>query len=340
MGGNEFLTVIFLLLIASDGSDASLLRNFRKFIAAPKDNSASQISPLPSSDSGGKVSNPGSVDADKSRKEKPKDPQPKVNPKGSNNDNNNTASVSPPTDKLTGKSHEVKEKSDNNSNLQLGTNGSCAGSPKRCRDQKAMVACIHGFKSGSKDLVLVVQIEGDSTLKVNITIPTSVKNGMNEHEILMHQTERINVSLITGQNTKIVLNAGNGDCVLHMGPLVSEGNFFQWLPSYYKPVTPIYGAYFLFLTAVIVGGTWACCKFRKRRRQGGVPYQELEMGLPESASVVNVDTAEGWDQGWDDDWDEDKAVKSPGGRHVGNISANGLTSRTPNRDGWENDWND
>ncbi|KAA8517639.1 hypothetical protein F0562_015119 [Nyssa sinensis] len=91
----------------------------------------------------------------------------------------------------------------------------------------------------------------------------------------------VSVSLTNGQNTRIVLNAGNGDCVLHMGSA-----------------------------------------FRKRGRQVGVPYQELEMGLPESASAVNVDTAEGWDQGWD----EDNAVKLPGGRHVGNISANGLTS--------------
>lgn len=61
------------------------------------------------------------------------------------------------------------------------------------------------------------------------------------------------------------------------------------------------------------------------------------MALPESSSAVNLETAEGWDQGWDDDWDEENAVKSPGGRHIGNISANGLTARS-NKDGWENDW--
>ncbi|GFY81686.1 hypothetical protein Acr_01g0014940 [Actinidia rufa] len=53
------------------------------------------------------------------------------------------------------------------------------------------------------------------------------------------------------------------------------------------------------------------------------------MGLPESASAVNVDSTEGWDEGWDDDWGEDNAVKSPGGRHIGSISANGLTARVP-----------
>lgn len=64
------------------------------------------------------------------------------------------------------------------------------------------------------------------------------------------------------------------------------------------------------------------------------------MGLPESAAAVNVNSTEGWDQGWDSDWDDDKAVMSPGGNHVGSISANGLTSRSTKKDGWEVDWED
>jgi hypothetical protein len=64
------------------------------------------------------------------------------------------------------------------------------------------------------------------------------------------------------------------------------------------------------------------------------------MGLPESASADNLEAAEGWDEGWDDDWDEDKAVKSPGGRHIGSISSSGLTARSANRDGWDNSWDD
>lgn len=61
------------------------------------------------------------------------------------------------------------------------------------------------------------------------------------------------------------------------------------------------------------------------------------MGLPESSLSNTVETAEGWDEGWDDDWDEENAVKS---QHTGNISANGLTSRTPNKAEWENDWDE
>lgn len=121
---------------------------------------------------------------------------------------------------------------------------------------------------------------------------------------------------------------------------MSQGNFVLHLPSYDQLITPINGAYFLILTVIMFGGAWACCMFRKRRQQGGIPYQELEMGVPVSGLANNVETAEGWDQGWDDDWDEENAVKSPAARRAGSISANGLTSRSPNKEGWENDWDD
>ena len=151
---------------------------------------------------------------------------------------------------------------------------------------------------------------------------------------------QINVSLTYDKSYKIILRTGTGgECVLPVTPS-GEGNSIFILPSYDKLLTPVNGAYFLILTVLVFGGTWACCKFRKKSSHGGVPYQELEMGLPgESVSAINVETAEGWDEGWDDDWDGDNAVKSPGGRHVGSISANGLTSRSSNKDGWENDWN-
>jgi len=97
-------------------------------------------------------------------------------------------------------------------------------------------------------------------------------------------------------------------------------------------MTPVYGAYFLFAIVLMAGGVWACCWFGKRKARSEIPYQELEMSMPESAAVA--ETADGWDQDWDDDWDEEKAVTSPGAK---SISANGLTSRTPNKEGWE-DW--
>lgn len=110
-------------------------------------------------------------------------------------------------------------------------------------------------------------------------------------------------------------------------------------PSYDKILTPINGAYFLIFTVLVFGGICACCMFRKKHRDE-IPYQELEMALPESASATNIESAEGWDQVWDDDWDDNVAVKSPSVRHAGSISANGLTARSLNKDGWEDNWDD
>lgn len=127
--------------------------------------------------------------------------------------------------------------------------------------------------------------------------------------------------------------------MLHMGTLVPKWDSFVRLPSYDQILTPVNGAYFLILTVLLFGGTWACCKCRKKRHDE-VPYQELEMAMPESVSATNMESAEGWDQGWDDDWDDNVAVKSPATHHAGSISANGLTARSSNKDGWEINWDD
>lgn len=137
----------------------------------------------------------------------------------------------------------------------------------------------------------------------------------------------------------MILKTGKGKCILHVDLPASQENNFLHLPSYDKLITPINGAYFVILTVLIFGGLWLCCLFKKKKQQDGIPYQELEMGLPES-SLNNVETAEGWDEGWDDDWDEENAVKSPAAHRTGSISANGLTSRSPKKDQWENDWDD
>nr|GEY05921.1 dentin sialophosphoprotein-like isoform X1 [Tanacetum cinerariifolium] len=123
---------------------------------------------------------------------------------------------------------------------------------------------------------------------------------------------------------------------------ISQNNILDQLTFYSKQVTPIYGAYFAFLIALIIGASWALCSFRKRRSDNGVPYQELEMALPESSNAADVETGQGWDQDWDDDdWDEDKAIRSPGGRaQTRSISSNGLTSRATKKDGWDADWDD
>ncbi|XP_052175401.1 uncharacterized protein LOC127790147 [Diospyros lotus] len=340
MGTNRFLTVVFLLLFVSNSSSAFSLLNLRKLIGGVPNDTTSSVSdsPLPSptpTDKGSKSS----------PFEKPKGPQlsngsPKANPNASKDEGRGKASASFPTQKQldNGESQQGKEESDGKAELHSGSNGSCKGSTVTCTIQNTMTACIQGLESGSKS-VLLVQNEGESTLKVTITNPVSLRNVMNDDGISPKKTKTINITPSIGQITKMVLSTGNNTCVLVMGYPSSEGNIFQRLPLYYKQVTPIYGAYLSFLIALIVGGIWVCCKFSKRRQQDAVPYQELEMGMPESSSAVNLEAADGWDDGWDDDWDDDKAVKSPGGR-MASISVNGLTARSSNRDGWEKDWDD
>ncbi|WZY70280.1 LOW QUALITY PROTEIN: hypothetical protein YC2023_002520 [Brassica napus] len=130
----------------------------------------------------------------------------------------------------------------------------------------------------------------------------------------------------SGDATKIIVEAGKGECVLHI--YSSEEStllLMMHLPSYEKLVTPINGSSFLIVSVIIFGGAWGFCLFRKNGRAGnGVPYpRELSGGSGlESESVVvhDVETTD-WDEGWDDDWDDKNAVKSPGG------AANGLTAR-------------
>ncbi|XWS74510.1 hypothetical protein CRYUN_Cryun01aG0004100 [Craigia yunnanensis] len=140
-----------------------------------------------------------------------------------------------------------------------------------------------------------------------------------------------------GGNSSIRLDAGNLECVIRIGSLASGGGIFGYIP-FATHITPINGAYLLCLTGLIViGSTWACCKRGKRGQQGyGIPYQELEMGQPDSPSANNVETTEGWEQ----DWDELKYLKAAIGHQMANGSANGLTSRPPKRDGRQNTWDD
>ena len=170
---------------------------------------------------------------------------------------------------------------------------------------------------------------------------TTVKTLLGIAPLILIFVFQISISLSNKKASNVVLHVGNDKCKIPLPLAGDEENSFLRFPTYDKLVTPVNGAYFVILTALIFGGTFACIKFSRRRRQGGgIPYQELEMGFPESVSAADLETAEGWDQGWDDNWDNDSAVKSPAARHAVSISANGLTSRSPNKDGWEDNWDD
>ncbi|XP_051130545.1 uncharacterized protein LOC127251033 [Andrographis paniculata] len=237
----------------------------------------------------------------------------------------------------TGKSNadtldRVKEKS-------LGNNISCEGSLTSCR-RNEIIACVKAPKQSYSDLFLVVQNQGKSNLKVDVNLPNYSKNPWQTFEVHKQNATTVNISSIVGKSATLFVNFAEAKCELSLANTISLDNLMQQLTFYSKQVTPIYAVYGFFLLVLLFGGTWACCKFRKRHVVG-VPYQELEMGLPEpSTSVTNVDAAEGWNHDWDDDddWDEETAVKSPAVHHARNISVDGLISRPQKKDGWE--WED
>ncbi|RWR79046.1 dentin sialophosphoprotein-like protein [Cinnamomum micranthum f. kanehirae] len=345
MGRNAFLALVFLISI-------SVATDLRVHAAVEGDKVKShgeQISPSPSplpsmkpdslSDNSGKnPSKPGSIPKNASSHP----PVPPV-PSNSTNSTTNSTTQGSNVDPHDMDNHTKESKTPDISSKQKDKgqkDGECKSSSARCPKGK-LVACLQYRASGSHELFLLVKNEGVDTLTVNIKAPASKIN--NERlDLAEHQQKNISVPVNARDNLKIVFDAGNGECVLQFGKPVSWIDIFHQLPSYATRMTPIYGAYLLFLALLIVGGTWACCKFSKRGRRvdGGVPYQELEMGLPQSTSAAVVDTGDGWDEGWDDDWEEKATARAPEIRHVGNVSANGLTSRAPNREGWEDDWDD
>lgn len=148
---------------------------------------------------------------------------------------------------------------------------------------------------------------------------------------------QINVSAIVDGSLSIVVNAGKEDCVLYM-----QSSGFKKSSIFGTQGIPVYAAYLLLLTVLLVGVTLAChCKSRKSRLQGnGVAYQELELGKPETVGAEDLEKQEGWEDDWDDDWDESKALRSPGARRLGKASANGLNSRSDDKHKGEKNWND
>ncbi|KAL6520840.1 hypothetical protein OROGR_017409 [Orobanche gracilis] len=353
MGRNSSLVFIFILVFVSHACNASFVLHVRKLIAGAPDNASttSQIAP-----SGSPV-NKSNTTAMKSQEHKQKESQMDnqtnsnrtlpIDSKGSNkngSDNKNSSGPSPSSSKkndndMVDRGHW---KPANATMPRLGDSGtgSCNGSLTSCRDQE-MLACIEAVK-GSKQVFLVVQNEGGNSLKANVNLPNYLTNDLAAFEVPNHETRRMDISSLIGKSTELIVDSGNAKCTLQLVRSVSADNFIQQLSFYSKQVTPIYAAYASFLLILIFGGILACCKLRKRYQQNGIPYQELEMGFPKSASAVNADAAtEGWDHDWDDDdWEEDSAVKSPAGPQIRSVSVDGLTSRSSKKDGWDADWDD
>ncbi|CAL9065220.1 uncharacterized protein LOC135677812 [Musa acuminata AAA Group] len=217
----------------------------------------------------------------------------------------------------------------------------CDSQSTRCSYEK-LVACLRRSENDSKNLSLLVQNTGDDALSVKIWGTPALHIDIDMVALLKNNSKKIYLPSNDWNVTEIVLSAGKGHCTIHIATSVPDWNLFQQFPSYATRLTPIYGAYFLLVAMVLVGGTWACCRFRKRgkRDDSGIPYQQLEMGVqPQSGSAVDSNAVDGWDD-WDEDWDDEAATK-PSEKHTStSVSSNGLTSRTPKKDGWDADWDD
>ncbi|KAF9680109.1 hypothetical protein SADUNF_Sadunf06G0086000 [Salix dunnii] len=357
MDRNGILRLLCLLfLLFSDVSNASFLSKIRQLAALKDGNNSVQIqvspspSPVPANTLNPTKTEGSSVlKVDNSTSINNSSTSSHIDNKSNNRDNNSTGIVGPSSiprkqtdreveknDDETKKVSEEKDHHKKDSEAEVGGENCTTLGTKRCTDLKSMSACILGFDSEFHWWTVLIQNSGEHNLSVDVLPPNSADRSL--VEVGKHQSKKINLTV--GESTEVILNAKNGECVLHLDPPESHGNFFLHLPSYDQLITPINGAYFLIITAVVFGGTFTCCMFRKRRREAGTAYQELEMAMPESGVANIVETAEGWDKDWDDNWDEENAIKSPASRHSGSVSANGLTSRSSNKDGWENDWDD
>ncbi|RDY09092.1 hypothetical protein CR513_06588, partial [Mucuna pruriens] len=315
MRTHALLALLMLCLITFDVSDASFVWKLRKLVAPD---------PKPKDPKPGKSSSPV--------------PQPQPLPKAGNvnDDKKKVNTVPPPQKKDDGDDKGQKEgKGKIEGKFTHSTTTETCEGLNTCKDDGDMLACIS--KIDSKYMAVLLHNGGDGIIKVKLR--TDFENNLGALEVDKQKTEKVNITRTSGKSSQLTLNAGKGDCVLHLVTHTPEGNFVLRLPSYDKFLTPVNGAYFIILMVIIFGGTWACCCVCRKKRLDEVQYQELEMALPESAAATNVESGEGWDQGWDDDWEDDVAVKSPAAL-AGSISANGLTSRSSNKDGWENNWDD
>lgn len=350
MDKHGFVAIIFVFVFVSTTGNASLVFHRRNLIVSEGNNASATppVPPIASSPVNDSNTNTSSIDTEKSQLDKGNQANDNgtlpVDPKGSNKPDNDTKPLGAPSPPAGEKNGSIVDGDNGKANAtvpNLDDNVSCEGSISSCRMQE-MLACIKSLRDGgSEEMFLVTKNEGENTMKVNVKLPNSLKNIWPDFEVLKHTSKRINISSSLVKNNKLIVSSGSGArCELAFVQSVSVDKIIQQLSFYSKQVNPIYAIYASFVVTLLLGATWACCRLRKRNQQDGVQYQELEMGIPESASAADVNGSEGWDHDWDDDWDEEIAVKSPSGNQVRSVSADGLTSRSPKRDGWELDWED
>ncbi|XP_022134448.1 uncharacterized protein LOC111006692 [Momordica charantia] len=217
------------------------------------------------------------------------------------------------------------------------TTEKCNSSYNTCHDLENMTACLLFAEHAVVEQYLLIQNDGETSMKVNIIISNAKYK---EIKIPEHHAKKVNISDVPG-NSMITLEAGNGKCMIHVGLLTKSGSILKKISFYLNHLNLVSGSYLLFAIVLIIGGVWACCNMgTKERHADGVPYQELELAEHDSSPTNDLEAAEGWDQGWDDDWDESKSTNKSSAQMKANGSSNGLNSKTSDRDGWGNDWDD
>jgi hypothetical protein len=188
-----------------------------------------------------------------------------------------------------------------------------------------MTACVSYPGTGPKQLQLVVVNDGDSPLKVKVTIlPANESHSANGAiDIPKHETKKITIKTDFKGSSSIILNVGPGDCIIQLQDQLEPNIYSSYL-------TPTNCAILLLIFAMIIGVSWVIFKSVKENRHlNGIPYQELEMGQPESILSSKEEKNIGWDESWDDDWDEDNDIKST----IKNLNEKEVESS----EGWESD---
>ncbi|WCJ20090.1 hypothetical protein M5689_002348 [Euphorbia peplus] len=219
------------------------------------------------------------------------------------------------------------------------TDERCSDSSNRtCRDRKSLTACLNTSSSSNsfKDVFLLVRNDGDEPLKANVAI-VDINVKLPDIILSKHQAKKIKISANIDGSPAIILDAGNGKCIILVrSPELNNASHEKYLAY----LSPMYGAYFLFFSVLIAIGAWACCKFGKNEEQIG--YQGLEMEQPATLSAKNdEEMAAGWNRGWGgNNWEEEaEEVKSPNEHGIENAAAaNGNISKASDPDGWEKDW--
>ncbi|XP_039053723.1 uncharacterized protein LOC120195852 [Hibiscus syriacus] len=198
------------------------------------------------------------------------------------------------------------------------SNIGCWLQPNRNCHNRSLTACVDPSSAGSKEVILLVKNEGETTLTVNVSMLHGKAKHVNTTQIPPHRIKEVKITTNIGGNSSVQIEAENMGCVIYLVSAASSGGgIFDYIPLA-THINPINGASLLILTGLIIG---SCCVCYKRGIRGdGTPYQQLEMAQP--ASTNNVETTRGWEQDWDDDW-----------RQMPNDSSvNGLSSRPTKRD--------